>query len=46
MAQIINIKSSQVFTPQKYVISMLDEINYTNNLFNKKILENSCGNGY
>lgn len=45
MAQIINIKSSQVFTPQKYVISMLDEINYTNNLFNKKILENSCGNG-
>lgn len=38
-------KQSQIFTPVKYVNILLDEINYSNNLYGKKILENSCGNG-
>ena len=35
----------QVFTPQSIVEHMLDEIGYSHELFGKKILENSCGNG-
>ena len=35
----------QVFTPDKNVIELLDWCNYTHDLYNKKIIENSCGNG-
>ena len=35
----------QIFTPQKQVAKMLDLASYTNNLYGKKFLENSCGNG-
>ena len=35
----------KVFTPQHYVELMLDLIDYKSNLFGKKILENSCGDG-
>ncbi len=35
----------QIFTPNDYVEKLLDSIGYTNNLYGKKILENSCGDG-
>ena len=35
----------QVFTPNDYVEELLDSIGYTKNLYGKKILENSCGDG-
>lgn len=35
----------QIFTPEKQVAKMLDLASYTNNLYGKKFLENSCGNG-
>lgn len=35
----------QVFTPNDYVRELLDSIDYTDNLYGKKILENSCGDG-
>lgn len=35
----------QVFTPSDYVMELLDSIDYKNNLYGKKILENSCGDG-
>lgn len=35
----------QVFTPENYVDILLDSINYKQNLYGKKILENSCGDG-
>lgn len=35
----------QVFTPQDYVKVMLDSLDYKHNLFGKKIMENSCGDG-
>lgn len=38
-------KNCQVPTPDKYVKEMLDYIGYTDNLFGKKVLENSCGEG-
>ena len=38
-------KKCQVFTPQEYASHMLDLIDYKKNLFGKRILENSCGNG-
>ena len=34
-----------VFTPKNIVITMLDEVNYTEKLYGKKFLENSCGDG-
>lgn len=40
-----NKKKCQVFTPKENVIQMLDWINYKNNLFGKKILEPSFGQG-
>lgn len=36
----------QKFTDEKYVKKMLDIIGYTKNLFGKKLLENSCGEGH
>jgi len=38
-------KKCQVFTPENYVRELLDSVGYTENLYNKKILENSCGDG-
>lgn len=35
----------QVFTPENYVRELLDSVGYTKNLYGKKILENSCGDG-
>ena len=38
-------KKCQVFSPKELVRQLLDEAEYKKNLYNKKILENSCGNG-
>lgn len=35
----------QVFTPEKYALKLLNIIGYKNNLYNKKIMENACGDG-
>lgn len=38
-------KKCQVFTPENYVRELLDSVGYIHNLYGKKILENSCGDG-
>lgn len=38
-------KKCQVFTPENYVKELLDSVGYKKNLYGKKILENSCGDG-
>lgn len=38
-------KKCQVFTPDDYVRELLDSVGYTQHLYGKKILENSCGDG-
>lgn len=38
-------KKCQVFTPENYVRELLDSVGYTERLYGKKILENSCGDG-
>ena len=38
-------KTCKVPTPRDMVIHMLDKIGYTQNLYGKKVLENSCGEG-
>ena len=38
-------KKCQVFTPENYVRELLDSVGYTRNLYGKRILENSCGDG-
>lgn len=35
----------QVFTPTENVKQLLDWCGYTDNLYGKKIVENSCGDG-
>lgn len=35
----------QVFTPENYVRELLDSVGYIQDLYGKKILENSCGDG-
>ena len=35
----------QVFTPPEYVKKLLDVVGYRNNLYGKKVAENSCGDG-
>ena len=35
----------QVFTPSNYVEELLNSVGYTKNLYGKKVLENSCGDG-
>ena len=35
----------QIFTPEKNVNELLDWCGYKNNLYGKKVLENSCGDG-
>lgn len=38
-------RTCKVFTPLEIVIHMLDKIGYTDHLYGKKVLENSCGTG-
>lgn len=38
-------KKCQVFTPSDYVKELLDNVGYVENLYGKKIMENSCGDG-
>lgn len=38
-------KKCQVFTPPDYVEKLLDSVGYKHNLYGKRILENSCGDG-
>lgn len=38
-------KNCQVPTPLKYVENMLEYIGYDNNVYGKRVLENSCGEG-
>lgn len=38
-------KKCQIFTPKNYVRELLDSVGYTYNLYGKRILENSCGDG-
>ncbi len=38
-------KKCQVFTPADYVDKLLDNVGYIENLYGKRILENSCGDG-
>lgn len=38
-------KKCQIPTPHEIVVQMLDRIGYTENLFGKRVLENSCGTG-
>lgn len=38
-------KKCQVFTPEDYVKELLDSVGYTYDLYGKRILENSCGDG-
>ncbi len=41
-----NIKSKcQIFTPKNYVKELLDIIEYNEDIFSDKVLENSCGDG-
>ncbi|MGL5123139.1 MAG: Eco57I restriction-modification methylase domain-containing protein [Fusobacteriaceae bacterium] len=39
------IDKCQIFTPDKYAKELLDYVGYKKNLFGKKIIENSCGEG-
>lgn len=38
-------KKCQVFTPKNYVKELLDSVGYIEDLYGKRILENSCGDG-
>lgn len=38
-------KKCQVFTPSDYVEKLLDNVGYKHDLYGKKIMENSCGDG-
>ena len=38
-------KKCQVFTPQDYVEKLLNSVDYIHDLYGKKIMENSCGDG-
>ena len=40
----INIEC-QVFTPRNIVVEILNKVGYTEKLYGKKVLENSCGDG-
>ncbi len=41
----MNLKKCQIFTPKEIVNYMLDLANYTTQIFGRKIIDNSCGNG-
>ena len=38
-------KKCQVFTPSDKVFELLDRVEYTTNLYGKKVIENACGDG-
>ena len=38
-------KKCQIFTPDGYVKKLLDCVQYCENIYDKNILENSCGDG-
>lgn len=38
-------KKCQVFTPHLYAEKLLDSVGYKQNLYGKRVLENSCGDG-
>ena len=38
-------KKCQVFTPENYVRELLDSVGYKEDLYGRKMLENSCGDG-
>ncbi len=38
-------KKCQVFTPENYVEELLDRVGYVRDLYGKRLLENSCGDG-
>lgn len=44
MKNMVNNKC-QVFTPDKNVEELLNAVGYTENLYDKKVIENSCGKG-
>lgn len=35
----------KIFTPEEYVEELLDAVEYSDNLYGKSVLENSCGDG-
>ncbi|AWV31776.1 Eco57I restriction-modification methylase domain-containing protein [Paenibacillus odorifer] len=39
------IEKCQIFTPEINVTELLDAVNYTANLYGKKVIENACGDG-
>ena len=39
------IDKCQIFTPKEYATKLLDYVGYKKDLFGKKIIENSCGDG-
>ena len=41
----MDLSKCQIFTPSHIVKYMLDKIDYTSNVFGKKIIDNSCGTG-
>ena len=41
----MDLSKCQIFTPPHIVKYMLDKIDYTSNVFGKKIIDNSCGTG-
>lgn len=41
----MDLNKCQIFTPSHIVKYMLDKIDYTSNVFGKKIIDNSCGTG-
>ena len=41
----MDLNKCQIFTPTHIVKYMLDKIDYTSNVFGKKIIDNSCGTG-
>lgn len=45
MVNHMDLKKCQIFTPNDIVKIMLNEIGYTDNILDKKIIDNSCGDG-
>ena len=41
----MNLSKCQVFTPYDTVHYMLDRVGYIENVFGKRIIDNSCGTG-
>ncbi len=39
------VENCQIFTPQKNAIFLLNKLGYKKDIYNKKVMENSCGDG-